>query len=148
MPEENTNPVSQSEQNAVLKDLRTWLKSNISWLSDKKITISGIDLDVDSLAIVPTKGVRKRKQYACGGYQVYMPFALWFRTSAEGNSSVEAAFNSLDEIGISLDSLDFTNMLSGDRQVDSFYQDTSTILSARKGSITDFVTTFVLIYSV
>lgn len=142
------NAVAASETNAVLKDLRTWLKANIDWLSDKKITISGLDLDNDSFAIVPIKGIRKRRQYACGGYQVYMPFMLWYRTAAEGNSSVEAAFNSMDSIGIALDSLDFTNMLSGDRQVDSFYQDTSTVLQARKGSITDFTTNFVLIYSV
>ena len=148
MPEQPIIPVSASEQNAVLKDLRTWFKTNIDWFSGKKLTISSLDLSENNVSIVPLRGVRKRKQYACGGYQVYFPFSLYYRTSVEGNVAVENVFDEIDAIGFSLDSLDYTNMLTGDRSVDTFYQDTTTTLLARKGSTSDFVATFVLIYSV
>lgn len=137
-----------SEQNAVLKDLRAWFKTNIDWFKDKRLTISSLDLTENNVTIVPLKGVRKRKQYACGGYQVYFPFALYYRTSASTNTEIENVFESLDAVGFSLDSLDFNDLLSGDRQVDKFYQDTTTTLLARNGAVTDFTTTFVLIYSI
>lgn len=148
MPEQPIIPVSVSEQNAVLNDLRKWFKTNIDWFSNKKLTISNLDLSEDNVSIVPLRGVRKRKQYACGGYQVYFPFSLYYRTAVEGNIAVENVFDEIDAIGFSLDSIDYTNMLSGDRAVDTFYQDTTTTLLAKKGSVTDFVATFVLIYSV
>lgn len=148
MPDQQIVPVSASEQNAVLKDLRTWFRANIDWFNGKKLTISSLDLVENNVSIVPIKGVRKRKQYACGGYQVFFPFSLYYRTSVEGNVAVENVFDDIDAIGFSLDSIDYSNMLSGDRTVDNFYQDTTTTLLAKKGNVTDFVATFVLIYSV
>lgn len=148
MDENNVqNNVAVSEQNAVLRDLRLWLKNNVPWLSDKTITISSLNLINDNVSIVPTRGIRKRKQYACGGYQVYFPFNIYYRTSVEGNSAVETTFDAMDGIGSVIDSSDLTNMLSGDRSVDSFYQDTTTVLLARKGSVCDFMASYVLIYS-
>ena len=141
------NNIAVSEQNAILKDLRLWLKEHVAWLSDKTITISSLNLIEDNVSIVPTRGIRKRKQYACGGYQVYFPFNIYYRTSVEGNSEVETTFDALDDIGSVIDSADLNTILSGDRSVDSFYQDTTTVLLARKGSVCDFMASYVLLYS-
>ena len=81
-----------SEQNAVLKDLRKWFKDNIDWFKDKRLTISSLDLTENNVTIVPIKGIKKRRQYACGGYQVYFPFAIYYRTSASTNTEIENVF--------------------------------------------------------
>lgn len=147
MDENTSNGIAVVEQNAVLKDIRTWLKANVNFLKDKKVTVASLDLTENNVTIVPLKGVRKRRQYACGGYQVYFPFAIYYRTSVHGTSDIEGVYDSMDSIGVALDSANLRAVLSGDREADSFYQDTTTVLLARKGAVTDFMATFVIIYS-
>lgn len=140
-------PVSVPEQTTVLGYIKRWLES-LSILSGLDISISSLDLQIGGLSIVPTTGVRKQRQYACGGYQVYFPFTLYYRTASEGTDEIAESFNLLDQIGIEAMDCNLNTLLGADMTADSFSQNTTTVLLARAGAVSDYKTDFVLIYSV
>lgn len=143
----NLNPVNVVEQNTVLGYIKAWLES-IDFLDGISVSIASLDLTLGSLSIVPNSGVRKARQYACGGYQVYFPFSIYYRTAAAGDTEIEAAFELMDNIGIAAMNAELNTLLGSDMTADSFSQETTTVLISRNGAVTDYKANFVLIYSV
>lgn len=143
----NLNPVNIVEQNTVLDYIKAWLES-IDFLDGISVSIASLDLTLGSLSIVPNSGVRKARQYACGGYQVYFPFSIYYRTAAAGDDEITAAFELMDNIGIAAMNAELNTLLGSDMTADSFSQETTTVLISRNGAVTDYKANFVLIYSV
>lgn len=143
----NFAPVSVSEQTTVLRYIQDWLGS-LDFLEGITISVSSLDLEINNLSIVPTQGVKKARQYACGGYQVYFPFQIYFRTSAEGFDEISNSYNLVDKIGDAAYNADLNTLLGSDMTADSFSQETTTVLLARQGIVSDYRANFVLIYSV
>lgn len=143
----NLSPVDTREQRTVLECLQIWLKT-LDITADLPITIANLDLKVDGISIVPQRGVRKFKQYACGGYQVYFPFTLYYRSTAESTDDVIDGYNLIDKIGELTQSVDLDALLVGDMNADSFSQETTTVLVSRTGAVGTYMANFVLIYSV
>lgn len=143
----NLNPVPVSEQTTVLGYLKAWLET-LPVLSGLDISISSLDLQIGGLSIVPSMGVKKSRQYACGGYQVYFPFQIYYRTASEGDNEIMDAFNLVDQIGVYASTADLNTLLGTDMTADSFAQETTTVLLAKQGAVSDYRANFVLIYSI
>lgn len=143
----NLNPVNVVEQNTVLGYIKAWLES-IDFLDGILVSIASLDLTLGGLSVVPNSGVRKARQYACGGYQVYFPFSIYYRTASAGDDEIEAAFELMDNIGIEAMNTELDTLLGSDMTADSFSQETTTVLISRNGAVTDYKANFVLIYSV
>lgn len=143
----NLNPVPVSEQTTILGYLKAWLET-LPVLSGLDISISSLDLQIGGLSIVPSMGVKKARQYACGGYQVYFPFQIYYRTASEGDNEIMNAFNLVDQIGVAATTADLNTLLGTDMTADSFAQETTTVLLAKQGAVSDYRANFVLIYSI
>lgn len=140
------NGVSASEQRSVLMDLLAWLRQDGVLPADTKVQLADLDVKVNTVALVPIKGVKKYKQYACGDYEVFLPFAIYYRTSAESNVDTSAAFDVLNHIGDCIEAGDPKLTLTNGREAIDFYQEMTAIKYKQEGAVSDFMANFVLIY--
>lgn len=139
--------VSAKEQRGVSMDIVNWLRSLEGNPKDLKVTLCDLDLAINTLSVVPLKGVLRRKSYACGGYEVYFPFALYYRTAAESNNDTDRAFMFLDNIGELIDIGIPPLVLTDSREVIECYQKTTAVKYKQTGAVSDFMAEFVLVYS-
>lgn len=137
--------ISASEQKSVFVDLAKWLRQVLP--KGVRISISNMCDDVDSISIVPIKGTIASKYYACGGYEVYLPFALYYRTMATDNERNAYALNLLDSIGLTLEANNPTVELTDGRQLLECYQDSTSVKFKQTGAIGDFMANFVIKYA-
>lgn len=139
--------VSAREQRGVLIDVVNWLRQDGVLPSGTKVLLSDLDLKPNAVSIAPLKGVIRRKTYSCGGYEVQLPFGLWYRAAVDSNNGTDSAFQVLDNIGICLDDGTPPLELTGSRELLEAYQKTTAIKYKQAGAMCDFMAEFVLIYS-
>ena len=140
--------ISASEQKSVFLDIKEWLYKVL----DPSIQISVADMSrTECLAIVPAKGIRRHKLYACGGYEVYLPFSIYYRCIADDDKTTTDVLDLLDGIGIKLEKNGTDDVpaltLSGSREVLESYQDMTAIKYKQSGTACDFTASYILIYS-
>lgn len=139
--------VSAKEQRGVLMDLVNWLRSDGVLPANTKVTLTDLDTAPNTMSIIPLKGIIRSKSYACGGYEVYLPFALYYRTAAESNNDTDAVFQLLDGIGERLDAHDPPLELTDSREVIECYQLNTAVKYQQNGAMGDFMAEFALVYS-
>lgn len=137
--------LTASEQRGILLDLARWLRKVVP--AGIKVSIANMCDDARSLSLVPIKGAIVNKRYACGGFEAYMPFALYYRTPATDNESNSAAFGVLDSIGIVLEGGSPPIELTEGRQLLEAFQDSTAVKFKQTGSIGDFMANYVIIYA-
>ena len=140
--------IRASEQKSVFLDIKEWLTKIIP--ADVNVSISNIGVE-NELTIAPEKGVRRNKKYACGGYEVYLPFMLYFRAVADDDNSVSGILQLLDDIGYKLENNGTEGIpelkLSGNREIIAAYQELTSSKCRQAGKISDFIASYVIIYS-
>ena len=140
--------ITAIEQKSVFTDLKSWLEEILG--TDIQVTISNLGVD-NALAIVPSKGIRKSKQYACGGYEVYLPFSIYYRVIADDDDTISECLNLLDLIGDRLEKNGTEGIpelkLTEGRELLEAYQEFSSIKCGSAGKVADFTASYILIYS-
>ena len=140
--------ITAIEQKSVFTDVKSWLEEILG--ADIQVTISNLGVD-NALAIVPSKGIRKSKQYACGGYEVYLPFSIYYRVIADDDDTISECLNLLDLIGDRLEKNGTEGIpelkLTEGRELLEAYQEFSSIKYGSAGKVADFTASYILIYS-
>lgn len=140
--------VSASEQKSIFLDIKEWLAKIV----DDDINISVADIGTDnSLAIVPAKGVKRYVQYACGGYEVYLPFSIYYRGIVDDDDTSSDMLDLLDTIGYKLENNGNTGIpkleLSSGRELLNAYQELTAVKFKQSGKTGEFTASYVIIYS-
>lgn len=140
--------VSASEQKSVFLDIKDWLLGIIPTGIDVSIANLG---NVDTLAITPEKGAKRAKEYACGGYEIYLPFSIYFRAIADDDDTIASKLELLNDIGYKLEHNGEEGIarleLSHGREIIEVYQEITAIKYKQAGKISDFTASYTLIYS-
>ena len=140
--------VSASEQKSIFLDIKDWLAKIV----DSNINISVADMSADnSLSIVPAKGVKRYKEYACGGYEIYLPFSIYYRGIVDDDDTSSDMLDLLDTIGYKLENNGHTDIpkleLSGGRELLDAYQELTAVKFKQSGKTGEFTASYILIYS-
>ena len=140
--------IRASEQKSIFLDIKEWLIKIIP--EDVNVSISNIGVE-NELTIAPEKGVRRSKKYACGGYEVYLPFTLYFRAVADDDNSISYMLQLLDDIGYKLENNGTEDIpeltLSDNKELIAAYQELTSSKYRQAGKISDFIASYVIIYS-
>lgn len=140
--------VSASEQKSIFLDIKDWLAKVVD--ADINISVAYMSTD-NSLSIVPAKGVKRYKQYACGGYEVYLPFSIYYRGIADDDDTSSDMLDLLDTIGYKLENNGHTDIpkleLSSGRELINAYQELTAVKFKQSGKTGEFTASYVIIYS-
>ena len=137
--------LSVSEQTSVFKDLADWIRGTDILPTGCSITIADLEPRTNTVSITPLKGICKSKQFACGDYEAYIPFAIYYRTPADCNNATYNALDILNSIGDALGD-NTTLKLSGGKELVNAVQELTAMKYKQTGVMCDFVANYSLTY--